>query len=358
MKRKGYSLIELLVVLVLILVIGGIIFSLLVKTFRTFATSAGEVKKELETSINTDILVFDIKHAGFGINRSDNLVIRYMNSNKTLRLYETINVLNLGRFSFLGSDNKHYFFEVIYNHNRVYPTVNIDADRHICVFLNSTRDVLLGGNYDNCNRTDLSSDIYIGYPIDNETPPRYACRSAGDPDCCSNQYCISIKWSLEDLAADEFPNCVARKKLVRDYSNAPSTPVINCVSDWAAWFGLGDNGTDTIKCWKNDIPPADTSCEIINNNKDLAQKLKAIRIYMLVQASYSADPNYDFCSRSGVKCDNSGPCGDGKIWVDTLVDADGNSYNICLNHPSGNLWRHYRWRLVEITLSGFPNIPQ
>lgn len=354
MKRKGFTLIELLVVLGLIALIGTIMLYVLIKTLKTFSTQTGASKKTVETSINTDILVFDLKHIGYGISKDESsLVLSYCNGtldsdnpacnlasdkgavdNKLLLIKETSNILRssvptIGLVVMNGT-------ELVY----AYPS-SAASGSYNCTWMDNQKNLLGEAACDSAPSTQIA----MGYPLD----PKAACQSDTDVQCCKKQKCIGISYFLTDKNVPQ--SCKYTFVLRRDTPGGSGSiyqvPVINCVADWDVWFGLGDT---QVEKWVNEIPYNGSDWSI-TSNQDLATSLKIMKVYLLVQASTSADPNYDVCTKSGIKCDDP-DCGTDKVLVDTL-----NGTKVCLKHPLNNLWRHYRWKVVEITISNFPNIP-
>ena len=352
-RFKAFTLVELLVVLVIFLVVGTILFYLLIKALRWTSTTAGGVKQQLSVDVNTDLLVFDLKHAGYGISRNESKpVIEYpfikgdfSAENKTLAIRETTNVLDTQ----YSSDDKDYgcgFLisqggSIIYNNTCGNP-YNDNAVK--CVWL--TLDKYYE-DYGNCSNAPSSGD-YIGFPVDTDS----VCK--GGDYCCQEQYCTTIFWYLKepDWSSESAPKkCkpLETKVLYRTVTNSTGDlqagkPIVNCVSDWDIWFGFDTDNDTKVDTWSNSTSG--------KTNEDLKNRLKVAKIYMLVQSSYTADPHFDFCNMTGIDCDNTTTCGNGYIKVDRL----GTDY-VCLKHPSDPSWKHYHWKIIEITVSGFPNIP-
>jgi len=360
-RFKGFTLVELLVVLVIFLVVGTLLFYVLVNALRWVSSGSGEVKQELSVDVNTDLLVFDLKHAGYGISRDESkLVLEFfngtqyppslqtiataqkiahdVNASKVLVVRETINVVK--------KSIPTYGFVLWNGSNVVYSKPSNAASSNFkCSWLS------LDGFYnktDQCNN-GIDNLPAIGYPLDNTT----ACKSPSSEYCCSNCNCTTIIWFLNKLK--KFPERCINGTLVLSRqvgsNNKNRISIINCIADWSIWFGIDNNTDGKVEEWINEIPYSG----IVENNDDLKNKLKLIKIYMLVQASPAADPRFDICTMTKIDCDKE--CGKGYIKVDELKDSDETPHKVCLKHPSNDSWKHYRWKIVEITVSGFPNIP-
>lgn len=369
--RRGFTLIELLVVLILFLVLGAAVFWVLVKALQSVATTAGEAKQTASVEVNTDWLVFDLKHAGYGIAVNENsLVLSYCTGTDTtnpacsvknsinpargklLLVKETTNIADTN----CPSDDPDFGFGfVLWNGSQVvYQETPCDVcglykDYIKCIWHSSNK--IYNGTRKCCN--GLYSDILVGYPIDtNSTCKNYSSNKA----CCSKQSCTGITWYLSPSTSTPITNCFqGTYVLYRKTTNSTggfqnAKPIINCVSDWDIWFGLDINGDNTVDKWVNEIPNTD-----INNNADLKNKLKIAKIYLLVQASYTPQANYNFCKETAHDCDNT--CGNGYILAEILKDADNSLHTVCLKHPSNPNWVHYKWRIVTIPVTGFFNIP-
>ncbi|MEO2153372.1 MAG: prepilin-type N-terminal cleavage/methylation domain-containing protein, partial [Aquificota bacterium] len=113
-SKKAYTLVEILVATFLFLIIGSIITWLLIKGLKVVGQVGGETTSSIRTSINLDVLHFDIIHAGYGISNNEKIVLSYCNGtllsdnpacsvatelnaadNKLLLLRETSNVFDL-----------------------------------------------------------------------------------------------------------------------------------------------------------------------------------------------------------------------------------------------------------------------
>jgi type IV pilus assembly protein PilW len=381
--RKGFTLVELLVIIVLFLILGTLLFYVLIKALKFSSSATGGLKTETSIGINTDILAFDIKHVGYGISKNEtSLVLSYCNGiysshndackaadnigaidNKTLILKETSEYTT----SCKGSNPTLGFAMCRRNETGTVTTIvsGIDKvnDNYRFIAMNLYKvlvnDTVTYGSTScsafSCDKLDFAftnNETYIFFPY----RVNKACKNSADW-CCKGQYCSVIAWYLKTPAANSLPQAcrhLGTYVLYRNVVNATGNfinyqPVVNCVSDWDVWFGLDTDGDTIIDKWVNEIPNAD-----INNNVDLATKLKAVRIYLLVQTSYSFEKDYDFCGSANVECYSS----DCPNTTDTkyikVGDLGGNP--VCLKVPQNDSWVHYRWKIVEQTYNFFPNL--
>ncbi len=370
--RRGFSLVELLITIVIFLIIAGILFYLITVALRSFSNTASSTKKEAEVAVNTGPLMFDIKHAGYGISTNEtSLVISYCNGTagtddacnlatavsaergKLLLLKETTNILrNPSAAPTTGF--------ALWNGTAAsgYPE---DLSAHIlnydyCVWLGNEKVLL---NETVCNKLTVANGTYpylaLGYPYDYNA----SCNNA-NPICCHNQDCTGIAYYLlppNRSSVNAFKNCIEGTYILyrttsdRDETNNIGTgsiymvPVLACVSDWDVWFGLDTDGDGQPNTWINKIPYS----PYVENNKDLSEQLTVMKIYFLVQASQSPDPGYNYC--------NYARCTDNNTAVVVDVLPDGTQVKLATPQDKDPYWTRYHWRVVELTLNTFPDIP-
>ncbi|MEO2153373.1 MAG: hypothetical protein ABGX24_03030, partial [Aquificota bacterium] len=274
--------------------------------------------------------------------------------NKLLLLRETSNVFDL----YSPSDPKDSVGFAVWNgtgiiyadfpdvgswdNPSVRTTLQTILDNTECVWEDPNRDFVKNST---CNNAGMTMFL-IGFPLDSQT----ACKGSDSPWCCTLQKCTSIAWFL---SASKLPTrCVngtnvLYRALKSNKSTYPQkTPILNCVADWAIWFGLDTDGDGKVDTYINEIPDDN----LVNNNFDLHNELKLMKIYLLVQGSYSADPKYDYDKDRPDGLTNSTT-----LIVDTLKDADGEEHQVVLKLPPN--YHHYRWIIYRMTINEFPNIP-
>jgi len=382
-NKKGFTITEVLVAAVLLLIIGTLVIIGIAKALKGISSILGETKQQVSYSVDLDALAFDLAHAGYGI-RSDesSLVASYCSGgttlpvttnmacavasdvepvdNKLLLLKETTNIIDTGCSA---SDPDFGFGFVLWGGSSVvYNATKCDvcgsyASQISCIWLDGNRSYI--GENTCCNAP--TTKPAFGYPIDTDS----ACQSStlgplvlSGYACCNDQKCTGIAWYLK-APPTPISYCLNGTyvfyRAVTNSSGDIGTkdPVLNCASDWDVWFGLDTDGDGKIDSWTNSMPPLTIQTY---TNDDLKNELKAVRVYLLVQASYSPNRDYDYCSVNG-HCDDAATCGDGYVTADTLVDENNNTYYVCLKHPSDPNWIHYRWNIVTLTLTHFPDIP-
>ena len=371
--KKAFTLVELLVALVLFLIIGSVVFWIVIKILQSITSTAGEAKQTTSIELNTDWLVFDLKHAGYGISTTEpSLVLSFCNGSasstndacqiaddigavggKALLLKETTNIADTG----CSRDDPDFGFGfVLWNGTSVvYQETPCDVcgtykNQIKCVWLTTNR--LYNGTNICCQGT--APTPLVGYPIDTDS----ACNDyLSNKACCSDQNCTGIVWYLKETSSyTPINNCMNGTYVLYRTTTSSSggfqsaKPVADCIADWTIWFGLDVDGDGKVDTWVNEIPNS-----YISANQNLKQELKIAKVYFLIQTSYTPQADYDFCKVSANDCDNT--CGKGYILADKLVDANGTVHNVCLKHPSDPNWIHYRWKIVTVPVSGFFDIP-
>ena len=384
-KRKAFTLVELLITLALFLIIGSLLFYLIIRALRSFSAAAGTTKKSVEVSINVAPITFDLKHVGYGISTNEtSLVLSYCNGilspinpacnetkylkqkygyypvdNKTLLLKETTNIM---RSPYVVPSMAF----VLWNGTNAtgYPKRwrSLVESYPYCIWLGDNKTLV---DESACNETTYTG-IAAGFPLDYNA----SCSDLDNPICCQDQNCTGIAYYLmpPTSASYEMESCLnGTYILYRDTSYRNNltyhlyggsiyhVPLINCVSDWDMWFGIDTNGDGKPDKWVNEIPYNDTSANATSNatiltNEDLKKKLRVIKMYILVQSTFTPNPTYDYCLHANCTADEN-------YVVATLPDGE----LIYLKTPKervGNTdWTMYKWRVVEITVTTFPDIP-
>lgn len=375
-NKRGFTITEILVAGVLFLVLGSLIFIAVTKALQSVSSSIGEGKQTATAAVTLDNLLFDIKHAGYGISVDENsTVISYCNGsgsndacivandvgakdNKVLLLKETTNILDTG----CSDDDPDFGFGfVMWNGSSVvYNATSCDVcgsykDNISCEWLDGEKKHL--GNDTCCNAPN--SSLAFGFPIDTDT----ACQKYGNGlgsggnasrACCNKQYCTGIVWYLNEVSTPNYcfnsTSVLYRKTTNSTGGYQPAVPVLNCVADWDIWFGLDTDGDGNVDTWVNNFPTSGGM-----TNAQIKKQLKLVKVYFFIQASYSPNKDYDYCSSQAADCDDT--CGNGYVLGDRLRDSDGTVHNVCLKHPSDPNWVHYRWNILTLTVASFPDIP-
>ncbi len=383
-NNRGFTLLELLIVLLIFLIVGGVIFYIVVRTLNVFSTTGSSLKKTVEVLINTDVLTFDIKHAGYGISSNETqLVISYCNGN-----YSPLNpackaasIVNGSYYPNGPIDNKLLLLRETVNIVRsqnAYPSAGFilangtpilseppnATDAPECVWLGSNKQLLSSSSGCSSGPTGILS---TGFPI--SVPD--ACQNPSNVLCCSNQKCSSIMYYLQNdtESSTKAKYCINGtfsfiREVPDNTGNLNNTVLhhlrtLQCVTDWNTWFGLDGNNDTVVDRWVNEIPYTDpTATPSMNltviNNDDLRTKLIMMKIYLLVQASTGADPKYNFCLYANCTANNT------EIVVDTLV-AGSSVTPVTLKTPKARTgndnWIHYHWKIIQINTYYFPDIP-
>jgi competence protein ComGC len=352
-KKLGFSLVELLVTLVLLLLVGALIFPVLIKGMKILSTLGGEITVKVRTTVDTSILAFDIIHAGYGIsNNETSLVLSYCNGtydsnnpacnitynnllpngthatyNKLLLIKTTLNQLNKNTTAFF-----------VFNNNlEVYNNSDVNPAENYCVWLDKNR---FYEKTDKCNNPP-NSDFNIAFVLDEKS----SCLDNSTPFCCKIQNCTGIAWYIRTPHHSLPSRCLEGTGVLYRYVRYKNNtnpkylevPVIDCVADWDVWFAI--NTTSGI-VFVNSLPNSETNT---TTNADLLTKLKAVKVYLLVQASFTPDPTYNYSRFHKVNSD------------DTLNVTLPNEQIFKLKLPAN--FEHYRWEVFEFTV--FPkDFPQ
>ena len=368
-KRLGYTLVELLVVIVLFLVLGSAVFYLVIKGLKWFTTFSGTEKQEVSTEFNVDLLVFDLKHVGYGIseneislNNASYLILSYCNGTndtsnpaciaadnlnakkgKLLLIKETSNVVrSQSQIPTVGF--------VLWNGSQVVYAEPSSANNssYQCVWLKADDKSLASLNPLSCSGDSSLNGIFaIGFPLDPG-----ACQNDTNPLCCKEQNCTGIAYFLDlpNTNNDSFPKrCmegtyIFYRKIPGGNGSIYKIPLLNCVADWDVWFELDTNNDGIADTYRNTLPN-----DIVNNNTALKQSLLAVDVYFLVQASYSADYTYDF-SKGNRQVNTT----EAYIVADTL--PDGTEVRLHFPTDNGDVWKHYRWKVFKVKVTDFPNL--
>jgi hypothetical protein len=228
-----------------------------------------------------------------------------------------------------------------------------------CVWIGTNKTYI---KQDYCNNGTspyaVTPELALGYPLD----VKASCSNT-NPICCHFQNCTGIAYFLGEIT-DEFDRCLKgtyilyritsfyRKKRKGNLISRSiyKIPVLSCVSDWDVWFGLDTDADGNPDTWVNRIPYNSSGiAQSVLTNADLRTKLAVMKIYFLIQASYDRDHAFDYCQYATCVNDNK------TIVAEILPDG----HQVLLQTPqeSDPYWKHYRWRVVTITLNVFPDIP-
>ncbi|HIE60072.1 MAG TPA: prepilin-type N-terminal cleavage/methylation domain-containing protein [Persephonella sp.] len=207
-KRKGFTIIELLVVLVIISIILLAILRLFQFILNSFDKEYKKLVSQLEFISAIELLRVDLNHAGYGIAKDLNInVFDWNSSNKILTIRSSINITNRKTRGWLLIDCRNSKFKVEID-NREEKLSNQDL-----IFTDINKNFIANGKYGKC--PDFS--IMIAFPVDkNHT-------------FCNGQYCYEIKYKFVKPKSKTCKN--GNYRLIRSVNKSNGETVINCIKN-------------------------------------------------------------------------------------------------------------------------------
>lgn len=258
MNRKGFTLVEMLVAVMIM----GIICALTYPAFLKLLTgSKGETSSNqahLDKVTSLELIRLDLEHASFGIAIDDATPPLTWAAN-ALTIHSTIDNTNRASIGWLmyncSAAGVPLSTSLVTNTDNREDSTNtcitlLDADRKFSGLTETTQ---------NCP----GKGIYTAFPVSNST----------DPTCSSETY-TSVSYSLS--ATNTLSSCAqGTRNLLRAVGGGAGAPILNCVADFDVRFELDTNGDGTVDTAQNS-PPA-TTTQILN-------QVKNIEMFVLMQA--------------------------------------------------------------------------
>jgi type IV pilus assembly protein PilW len=353
MNRKGFSLVELIVVIAIFAIVIGIPYKLFIQELKTTVREVSLSQTSIENVPALEIIRKDIETAGYGLPWNLNSMTYQEVSSSTPSLYSlNQNIFNDASSSppraIVGKkDTKHGFSYLVLkstsfglnkasNHwsyiddngsLNIWPTANSanynnlqSGDR--AIIMDAGSRALRGGSLyftitkdADVNDTDpssyingyslLPSSLYLLYGVDTSTPRAPFNRidyrlydGKNDPSECASG-----------------THTLGRAIMKQGSGIMKSYPLLHCIADFQVIFKLSDN-TETQ--------------DMTNfNANDVKEKLKQVRVYILTQNGIK-DKSYTYPSNSIFVGDNS--TGKGRDFDLTQI-AD---------------YQHYRWKVLKL----------
>ncbi len=300
-NSKGFTLVELLVTLFIIVLVLGASYITYINLLKGFKGETKEVESQIEKVVGLELLRLDIEHAGLGIGTDQaDLPIQWDSS--TLTILSTLNNSNKATFGWLMVNCSFGSWPADYIDTRE-NTSNTNI-----VFLDASTRYFVS------NVTSLScpgSGIYLGFPVQNSV-------ANGNANGCSTQWCNIITYSLS--STQNISTCNSNtKNLVRKtgsaaLNNGTGDTVLTCVADFQVRFDLDTDGDNIVDSLNTSTLP--------NTPDQLRAQVKRVNVYILVQEG-KYDPKFNFTGSTSI---------------------DG----ITLNKPSN--YQHYRWKVIKISV--------
>ncbi len=317
-EKKGFSIIELLVVLGIAVFLLVAIYYGYIHLFKNFLTGSARTSVTMATIVGEEILNQDVEHAGYGISikepkppiefRADSngkpiLTIRstYVVTNRSTKGWAILDC-NSGSSPVPVSYSQwplpsNYAVLMDFEENVVSPYTDIGS--YVCTV----------------------SDYLLAYPV-----PEIDLAS-GESFVCTSQACAQIDYYLYRSSAVS-PFCSDMYVLGRRVSwklknGVPSgvvQPFLSCVADFQIRVDWGN------RQYVDPLDPNDPDYSAIQsaNFEELKDNLKMIHLYLLVREG-GEDPNYVFNGSTRIEPDN-----------------------VELQLPSN--YEHYHWKVIKISI--------
>jgi len=346
MKDRGFTLVELMITLVIVVLILAAIFSTHLRILKGFKNQTKIAETQMQHTIGLELLRYDIEMAGCGLpysvsvaypeaasdtsytpdpssfnsnppaafsfsdngntnaNNSDVLVIR----SAVASLSETSK-----KWGYKDSDGVlHQMTAYFSNHERV---IVLDA--------NNKSLIVSGGkwfykynkyNTDSLPTPSTNDTIYLIYGIDK------------DKDTDLRMPFNRVDYYLKrptTLPTKCSPNSYVLYRAVinqGDGKRNETQPLLDCVMDFQVAFGEDANGDGAVDTWITDLSGLSAS--------DIRTKIKEVKVFVVVQEGQK-DPNYNAPK--------------------TITLGDNDTGTLSTFSPSGDDV-HYRWKVIKIAV--------
>lgn len=317
-ERKGFSILELLVVLGIAVFLLVAIYYGYIHLFKKFLTGSGRTTVAISTIVGEEILNQDLEHAGYGISiKEPKPPIEFKadsNGKSILTIRSTYVVTNRSTKGWaildcsLGSSP----LPVSYSS---WPLPSSYA-----VLMDFSESVV--GSYAELNNFICPVGSYLlAYPVPKIT------LSSGETFVCADQACAQIDYYLYTSSAVN-PACrdlyvLGRRVSWKLKNGSPSgsvQPFLSCVADFQIRVDWGN------RKYVNPLDPSDPDYSAIQNAtfQDLRDNLKMIHLYLLIREG-GKDPSYVFNGSTRIEPDN----------VELQLPPD---------------YEHYHWKVVKLSI--------
>ncbi len=323
MKRRGLSLVELIVVLGISLFLLVAIYYGYTRLFKKFLTGTGRTSVTISSIVGEEVLQQDVEHAGYGISiKEPKVPLKFQtdkNGNPVLTIRSTYVVTNRSTKGWAilncpsGGSNS---VPISYSQLPLPSEYAVVMD-----FLENVDSPYADIGKNGQNYVCSKSGYFLAYPV-----PEITLRS-NETYVCSNQACAQIDYYLYRSSAVN-PACkdmyvLGRRvswKLKNGKPSGTVQPFLSCVADFQVRIDW-DN-----RKYVNPYDTSDPDYSAIQSAtfEDLKEKLKMIHIYLLIREG-GKDPNYVFNGSTRIEPDN-----------------------VELHLPSD--YKHYHWKIVKLSI--------
>ena len=302
-KIKGFSLVELLItiVIMMILLAGGVY--IYTKFLKETSTEGETTEKQIERLVALDIMRLDIEHIGYGVGKNPDVNNDYRvydidNTNHTFVIHSTLN----------NSDNTTIGWRLCDSGSVA--VEQMEAPNNNFVYVGSNGYVAEVRTDGNCP----STGSYIGYPFEDEA---IAC------DFNGTTFCTEIVYYLSNTNLPKKCNPNTYNLLRKVNNSIGGDPLLSCVADIRYTTDLDTNADGKI-----DIKNNTNNTDILTPT-DLRVQTKRISVYILYQEAFAPDS----------KSTPDGTDGNG-----AYLERDG----IKLYLPDG--YENYRWKILKLSV--------
>ena len=341
--KKGFSLVELLVTVVIIVLVLSVAHLTYIHLLKGFKFGSEEEINELSQLIGLEILRLDLEHIGYGIPINETTLIVETNetdfskrwdSNVELSIRSTLNNTNKKTrgwiiieadssnsaivsvderedksssvdISVWRADTK----EAVANNNACASPSN-DNEKYFRITINNSTNNITSGFNENCLFPTSGKFYYLGFPINTSVS-----------NACNLIYCNKISYKLSKNPSD-FCN-KNTGNLLRKVGNSKGEPIIECVADWKITADLDTDSDGKADVYDTTLP---------SNNNSIRAQLKTVSLYLLVQIG-KKNPNFTFTQTKN--------CGTNRCIDDPTVPS-----NIYLVLPSD--YENYKWKVIKL----------
>jgi len=317
--RKGFTLVELLVALLIVSLVLGAAYITYINILGGFGRETASAETQIETAVSLDILRLDIEHAGYGLGEDITDLPIESDNESSLAVRSVINTTRLIKDS---SGEPVMWALVECSSAGVSPSpvagdsiTALPSDAGL-VFLGASNRHFIGNR---ANRTCPDAGVFVAVPYDTKV-------ASG----CTDQFCNKVRYYLSTNQTLDTCNPNTRN-LLRAVGGGTGMPLLSCVADIKFLFDIDRNGDGVVDIKGGEFKDADINGDGVVSAEEVRRALKGIHVYILVQ---DGRKDKDFTFTNYTTC-ASGPC----LIEDTNVE---------LYLPPG--FENYRWKVVKLAV--------